>query len=452
MNSPFFYILIINIVVLSANAWFFIEPEKKLTADASVTALTADTSVTIEEDEPYRYLHEDGITNIEPIMLDGMLLNLTIAETLAVIKFQTQAQQEIDSLKEQLQAELKKSKQRHQNQQQQQSKLDFLAAENQRLADQVSTLDNQVNIQESHLAENLKREKQLNDALQKALLKHASLLSSPIDQIKTSIDQKPDLLKTKKTAQGKGAISDAEFIDVAVQTNNIQTDIVDSNEEAISKNNRFTGAVEFGFNYEQEDELTKSAEGRLILDYNVVDQYNINSDIKFEFEDEEDEETENDWRWQLQGNYNLNPVNSIFIRSDIQRSQSDAYEREDTYTTGYGHIFFNENNHKFNTEIGPGYKLAEPNDGEDEVSYNEFIVRTKLNYERIVTKNLQITLEGIAEVGHANSIYETEFRAQNRIYQELYLIFDINYKYNQKVPDEAENDELSTGLNLQYAF
>jgi putative salt-induced outer membrane protein YdiY len=351
-----------------------------------------------------------------------------------------------------LQAELKKALQRLKSQKIQEIKLASLAEENQRLADKVSTLDNQVNIQESHLAESLKRENKLNEALQKELLKHASLISSPIDQIKTSIDQKSNLLKTKKTAESKDAISDAEFIDVAIQTNNIQTDIVDGNEEAISKEQRFSGAVEFGFNYEQDDELTKSAEGRLILDYNVVDQYNINSDIKFEFEDEEDDETENDWRWQLQGNYNLDPVNLVFLRSDIQRSQSDSYAKEDTYTTGYGHIFFNENNHKFNTEFGPGYKIAEPNDGEDEVSYNEFIVRTKLNYERIVTKNLQVTLASVFEFGHKNSINEVEFKAQNRIYQELYLIFDINYKYTQNVPDDSENDELSTGFNLQYAF
>jgi putative salt-induced outer membrane protein len=61
-------------------------------------------------------------------------------------------------------------------------------------------------------------------------------------------------------------------------------------------------------------------------------------------------------------------------------------------------------------------------------------------------------LEGILELGKANSVYETEFRAQNRIYQQLYLIFDVNYKYNQNVPDGNENEELSTGLNLQYAF
>ena len=443
MNSPLFYILLINLAVFSANAWYFMAPEEKI-AEENVQPSDKE----ISNEKSINKSAEDE----EPVTIDDILLNLTAAETLAIIKYQTEAKQKIEKLQKQLEIELKKSNQKQQNQKLLDTKLASLSEYNQQLEDKVSSLDNQVNIQESHLAESLKRGKQLNDALQKELLKHASLLSKPIDQIKTSIDQKPDLLKTKKTAQGEDAISDAEFIDVAIQTNNIKTDIVDSNEEVTPAVNNLTGAVEFGFDYEKNNDLKKTAEGRLILDYNVVDQYNINSDIKFEFEDEEDDETENDWRWQLQGNYNLDPVNSIFVRSDIQRSQSDSYEKEDTYTTGYGHIFFNENNHKFNTEIGPGYKLAEPNDGEDVVSYNEFIVRTKLNYERIVTESLQVTLGTVFEFGHKNSVYEAEFKAQNRIYQQLYLIFDINYKYNQNVSEETEKDELSTGLNLQYAF
>ncbi|WP_025563298.1 DUF481 domain-containing protein [Psychromonas sp. SP041] len=444
MNSPFFYILVINLAVFGANAWFFVDPDEPIAIEKPIEINNEE----VDENTTNIKNNEDA----KPITIDDILLNLTAAETLAVIKSQSEAQQKIETLKAQLQSELKKETQRQLGQQLQEAKLATLMKENLRLSDKVSTLDNQVNIQESYLAESLKREKKLNQALQKELLKHASLLSSPIDKIKTSIDQKSDLLKIKKTPQGKDAISDAEFIDVAIQTNNIQTDIVDGNEEAILDEKYFSGAVEFGFNYEQENELTKSAEGRLILDYNVVDQYNINSDIKFEFEDEEDEETENEWRWQLQGNYNLDPVNLIFLRSDIQRSESASYGKEDTFTTGYGHIFFNKNNHKFNTEFGPGYKLADPNDGEDEVSFNEFIIRTKLNYERIVTESLQVTLGSVFELGHKNSVYEVEFKAQNRIYQELYLIFDINYKYNQNVPEGTENDELSTGFNLQYAF
>jgi len=363
-----------------------------------------------------------------------------VKEELVKLKQKLQRQQSEEALKQQLQ----------------QKKLERVLAENQRLIDKISTLDNQVNIQESYLVESQQQEKQLKALLQKERLQHASLLSSPINRIKTSIVQQPDLLKNKKLGQGrieeKNAIADQDFIDIAIENNSIKTDIVDSNEEASELLDRFTGAVEFGFKYEQDNQITQNLRGRLILDYDEVDQYNINSDIEFKSESEDSEKTAQKLRWQLQGNYNLDPMNLVFVRSDIKRSQFASYEQEDTFTVGYGRIFFNENNHKFNTEIGPGYKFAEPNADEDAVSINEFILRTRLNYERIVSESLQVSLQGVFEAGHSNSVYGVEFKAQNRIYQQLYLIFDVDYKYNQNVPENTEKKEVSTGFNIQYAF
>lgn len=426
---------------MSVNAWLFIQPIENI-ADIVIPADVVDSN-------------KNNIAEAIPDKTTQSTLpdaTRVTAENKALVKAKTDAQVEIASLKAALALEQAKFVKFQQDQQQQKTQFASLSTENQSLIDKISTLDNQVNIQESYLAESLRREEALNVALQKQKLQQASLLSSPINRIKTSIDQQPDLLKNKKKSTNKDAISDADFVDIAVENNAIKTDIVDSNEEEAEMVEPFTGAVEFGFNFDQDNQLTKSAEGRLILDYDIVDKYNINSDVKFEFENEDSDDTKNKFRWQLQGNYNLDTTNLVFLRSDIQRAKFASYEREDTFTTGYGHIFFNQNNHKLNTEVGPGYKLAVPNDGEEEISIDEFIVRTRLNYERIISENLQVTLEGILELGKANSVYETEFRAQNRIYQQLYLIFDVNYKYNQSVPNGNENEELSTGLNLQYAF
>ena len=441
MKPALFYILAINLIVLSVNAWLFIQPIENI-ADIVI---------------PNDIVNSDK-DNVAAVIPDktaqSTLLDTTkvVPENKALTKAKTDAQIEIASLKEALALEQAKLTQLQQDQQQNKTQFISLSTENQNLIDKLSTLDNKVNIQESYLAESLKREEALTVALQKQKLQQASLLSSPINRIKTSIDQQPDLLKNKQKSTNKDAISDAEFIDIAVENNAIKTDIVDSNEEEAEMVEPFTGAVEFGFNFDRDNQLTKSAEGRLILDYDIVDKYNINSDAKFEFENEDDEDIKNKFRWQLQGNYNLDTTNLTFLRSDIQRAKFASYVREDTFSAGYGHIFFNENNHKFNTEFGPGYKLAVPNDGEEEISIDEFIIRTKLNYERIISENLQVTLEGTLELGKANSTYESRFKAQNRIYQQLYLIFDIDYKFNQNVPDGNENEELSTGLNLQYAF
>jgi len=366
---------------------------------------------------------------------ESVVTQLSESEVQKLIEAQSKSKQQIANLKKQLGEEQAKRVDAEKKLVEQQSLTTSLVNRNDQLSDQLSTLDNQVNINQFELRESLKRERKLNQTLKAERLQHANLLSSSIDQIKSKIDQKPDLLKTVNTADPED-----------------DSDVADVNEEAPKVEDHFSGAVEFGFNFDRDNQRTKGVEGRLILDYNVKEKYNVNSDMQFEYENEDGEDTEDELRWQLQGNYNLTPVDTAFIRSDIQRSGFASYEKEDTFTVGYGHIFFNENNHKFNVEVGPGYKLAVPNDGEDDVSFNEYILRTKLNYERIVTESLQISTQGIVELGHENSVYEIGARAQNRIYQELYLIFDVNYKYNQNVPVDTRNDELSTGLNLQYAF
>ena len=443
LKSAFLYILIINLIVLGVNVGLYMTPQ----------AITSTTEVIIGANAGATNIQADGAlgnagdrTINSDAGVAGAKRNSSANTTLSTKKeatklaLQLEQQQAAEKLKQQLQ----------------QKKLEQVLAENQRLIDKISTLDNQVNIQESYLVESQQQEKQLKALLKKERLQHASLLSSPINRIKTSIDQQPDLLKNKKVGQGSieenNAIADQDFIDIAIENNSIKTDIVDSNEEIIELPDRFTGAVEFGFKYEQDNQITQNLRGRLILDYDEVDQYNINSDIEFKSESEDSEETAQKLRWQLQGNYNLDPMNLVFVRSDIKRSKFASYEQEDIFTVGYGHIFFNENNHKFNTEFGPGYKFAEPNADEDAVSINEFILRTRLNYERIVSESLQVSLQGVFEVGHSNSVYGVEFKAQNRIYQQLYLIFDVDYKYNQNVPEDTENKEVSTGFNLQYAF
>ncbi len=441
-KSAFLYILIINLLVLGVNIGLYMTPQ----------AITSTTEVTIGANA--------GATNIQADGALGNAVDRTINSDAGVAgaKPNSSANTTLSTKKEaiELAQQLKQQSAEKLKQQQQQTQLAYLLAENQRLIDKISTLDNQVNIQESYLVESQQKEKQLKALLKKERLQHASLLSSPINRIKTSIDQQPDLLKNKKAGQGSieenNAIADQDFIDIAIENNSIKTDIVDSNEEIIELPDRFSGAVEFGFKYEQDNQITQNLRGRLILDYNEVDQYNINSDIEFKSESEDSEETAQKLRWQLQGNYNLDPMNLVFVRSDIKRSKFASYEQEDIFTVGYGHIFFNENNHKFNTEFGPGYKFAEPNADEDAVSINEFILRTRLNYERIVSESLQVSLQGVFEVGHSNSVYGVEFKAQNRIYQQLYLIFDVDYKYNQNVPENTENKEVSTGFNIQYAF
>lgn len=256
-------------------------------------------------------------------------------------------------------------------------------------------------------------------------------LLSEVDLLKVNIQSQPDLLgnKSSKSSLDKG----------------------EATAEKEQKDN-FSGSVEFGFSYAQNNMVTRSVNGRLILDYEQPDLYAFNSNLKFELEDQNNRTSAKKYRWQLQADYYLEPRNLVFIRSDMQGSQFASYDREDIYTMGYGRILFEETRHKFSIEMGPGYRMAVPNVGTNAVSVDEFIIRTRLNYERIVSESLQLKMDAVLETGKENSIYAVTFKAQNRIYRELYLIFNAEYKYTENVPVDSLNKEVTSGLNLMYAF
>ncbi|WP_019613655.1 DUF481 domain-containing protein [Psychromonas ossibalaenae] len=330
----------------------------------------------------------------------------------------------------------------------------LLLAENKKLQQKVTSQDQTIAMQAFYLEEH---ERSLLLAQQKS---QPVVLSPEIERVKQTINQKPDMLNLKinpgPPIDEESPVGEPEpEPEPEIETNGEENK--EDNDDKVGTGptwDKLSGSVEFGFNYEQDNEKTKTLEGRLVLDYAERDKYNINSDLDFEFETEDGEDEEEEYRWQLQADYNLDPQNLVFVRSDLLRSEYASYKKEDIYTVGYGRILFNANNHKLNVEIGPGYRFSVPNlqEDEDAISFDEFIIRTRVNYERIMSETLQFQMDVVLEMGAQNSIYEATFKAQNRIYNSLYLVFDFGYKFTETVPADTVNKEVKSGMNLLYAF
>lgn len=307
-----------------------------------------------------------------------------------------------------------------------QAQLAAALQQNKILQGQIAYLEDDAASQSGYISELQKN----NRALQASIRKPPAAIASESELLKTHIQSQPDLIDPKGDS----------------------TDELNRQPDLAQQEDNFSGAVEFGFSYDQDNQVKREINGRLVLDYEQASEYKLHSDAQFEMAERDSKKSSSKYRWQLQTDSYLDPSNLVFARSDINRSKFASYKREDIYTVGYGRIFFDENKHKFNMEIGPGYRMAVPNDGANALSVDEFIARTRLNYERVVSKSLQIAVNTVWEMGRENSIYSVNFKAQNKIYRELYLIFDFEYKYTQNVPVDTVNKDISTGLKLLYAF
>lgn len=409
MSYRWFYILLANAALLGANVWLFVDKP----VPEVVYVATSNVELPAFKVGP---LKDFGISSVESFhfpLMDPLPSKEELLQS-QLIQTQSTVIKKTDDIKKEQQKRVLQSRQ-----------LSLLQQKNVRLKRQLSFVEKDLKKHQVLLEDKQQEIRRLEKAE-----KSFPIYETEITRVKNTIDSKPDLIKPKIQSVGMGKES--------------------LNDEIEMK--KFSGSMEFGFAYEQDNQVTRALNGRLILDYDEVDKYNINSDVEFEFENEDGDMSTEKYRWQLQSDYNLDPTNLVYARSDISRSKFSSYEREDVFTVGYGRIFFNTDRHKFNIEIGPGYRFAVPNVGEDAVSIDEFIARTRLNYERVVTESLQVAIDTVLETGRGNSVHSVNFKAQNRIYQELYLIFNFDYKFTQNVPIDTVNQEVSSGLSLLYAF
>lgn len=409
LNSKFFFFALLNVLLFCAHLWLYVEKAHP----SSVPSEAITVAPQVQKTTPFHHLpfYSESYSPA-PLTVTSSYQEAELIEQVAVL------QQRLDRLQRQL-TDTKRQSARQ---------LIALKSENDSLYEQLAILDSR-----------LLNSRQRLIAQQVVIDGHQSEEPLPLvrqterEGFKASIDLLPDLIKHKADP--------------------LTADSPKSVAIVVSKQpDPFSGEAEFGFSYEQDNQVTKSFNGRLLLDYDKPDLYNINSDLDFEFEDEDGSMTTGRYRWQLQSDYNLDTTNLVYARSDISRSKFSSYKQEDIFTLGYGRIFFNNPKHKFNLEAGPGYRFAVPNVGEDAVSIDEFIVRTRVNYERVLNENLQVKMDAVLESGHSNSVYSVGFKAQNRIYQQLYLTFDFAYKFTENVPVDTVREEVSSGMSLLYAF
>ena len=319
--------------------------------------------------------------------------------------------------------------------------INHLHQQNQQLAHKNSQLAQQNKIAMQQLTDKDADIASINKAHQQELALQPQKKNTDVEDMKSRIETQPDLITSKTKKEPK-----LEEVNIS---NGGESS---SKDKKPSLWDNFSGLTEFGFSYEKDNKTKQGLEGRLMLDYTKKEKYRLNSDFEFEFEDEDDVETKNKSRWQFQADYNLDPISTVFGRADLNNSRHSSYNKEYTFAIGYGHTLIDNKSHFLLAEIGPAYRSAKPNSGKTVVTVNEALVRLRVQYNYIFTDNLEFKFDSTTEIGNENNIYTSIIQAQNKIYRELYLVFEFEYKYTENVPDDTVNDEYTSGLKLLYAF
>lgn len=213
----------------------------------------------------------------------------------------------------------------------------------------------------------------------------------------------------------------------------------------------WTAGIEFGWMYDKGNKTSRSLNTTLEIEYEIKDKYKGYFEYNFDFASDDDVETTKKDRFQLQGDYNFNDENYVFARADIKSDEFGSFAEEKTYSTGYGHIFLDEKKHKLNLEIGPGFRQSKPQQGNfDDPAVDEAIIRSVVKYQRFFTEHLKFYADSSLEIGDKNSISVTNLKLEQKLFGDLFLVFDLQYTYRDKVPTDTVRNEFVNKFNLKY--
>ncbi len=134
------------------------------------------------------------------------------------------------------------------------------------------------------------------------------------------------------------------------------------------------------------------------------------------------------------------------------RYESDdfaAYAEQATLSLGFGYKLVDNARTVLSTELGPGYRRAEPVDGGTE---SDLIFRALVDYRQTLTANTALTNLLLVESGESNTSAQNDLGVSVAMNSRLALKTGVQLRYNSEVdPGIGHTDTLMT-VNLVYTI
>ncbi|NLG58683.1 MAG: DUF481 domain-containing protein [Gammaproteobacteria bacterium] len=158
--------------------------------------------------------------------------------------------------------------------------------------------------------------------------------------------------------------------------------------------------------------------------------------------------------------YQIGGSTSIKVDATHNWFGAARYERDDyavndyqgTFSFGYGHHFFNDDDTFLLLEVGPGYRRAR--EAQTQEVNSDYIVRSLLDFGRNLTPNTRLSNTLLVEAGDDNTFAQNDLGLTVAMSDALALKAGLQFRHNTEVDTAAgrkNTDTLST-VNLVYTF
>lgn len=216
--------------------------------------------------------------------------------------------------------------------------------------------------------------------------------------------------------------------------------------------------IEFGYQSRKGNDDNQSLNVRVALTY-ISGKLRNSAEVKIYREDEDGEEEEREQSYELQSDYKLGPKTYLYGSFKGIDSKYSSYFRDYTASTGFGWQVTNTKKFKLEAEIGPGYRIQEPNtdeiDDDDPIfpdNVDEPIVRGNLTAHWQPLKTLSFEGQATLVAGDSNTRFDTEISMLNNITEDIALKISHNRQHLSRVPNNLEKTDSTLNINLLFRF
>jgi putative salt-induced outer membrane protein len=163
------------------------------------------------------------------------------------------------------------------------------------------------------------------------------------------------------------------------------------------------------------------------------------------------------WEGRGQSDYRFHPKGFWFGSVRYEEDRFSGFEYQSTYGTGLGWRFFDDPVTKLIAQLGLGFKNFRTRDAfADDGTFipgerqEELIGQFSLDFERELTSTTKLIDKFLVESGANNTFLQNELSVQVKIMESLALAVGYTARYNTKPPENFEELDTLTTLNLVF--
>lgn len=162
------------------------------------------------------------------------------------------------------------------------------------------------------------------------------------------------------------------------------------------------------------------------------------------------EDTAERYTFATRNGYKLDEDDYIYNNTRYDKDKFSGFDYTITTSFGWGHQFIDQEDYKFSSEIGVGYKIEALDI--DRTENTGAVIVGKLNYMRALTETMKLSEVFLVESGEDNTFMQNDLGVKFKVNSHFSVKLAHQYRYNTDVAPGKKSYDSLVSANLVYDF